>query len=60
MPGTAISVSARSCRLFDVIDTACFFTRIELNHIALPVESVLPMSTVPVRPSFPPDGHEFL
>ena len=24
-PGTAISVSARSCRLFDVFGIACFF-----------------------------------
>ena len=30
-PGTAIRGSARSCRLFDVFGTACFFvTRIEL------------------------------
>ena len=29
-PGTAISVSARSCRLFDVYGIACFFRRIEL------------------------------
>ena len=28
-PGTAISVSARSCRLFDVYGIACFFRRIE-------------------------------
>ena len=29
-PGTAISVSARSCRLFDVNGIACFFLE-ELN-----------------------------
>ena len=29
-PGTAISVSARSCRLFDVYGIACFFEIIEL------------------------------
>ena len=29
-PGTAINVSARSCRLFDVYGIACFFRRIEL------------------------------
>ena len=54
-PGTAISVSARSCRLFDVYGIACFFRRIELEHVALPVESDLPMSTVSVRPSVPLD-----
>ena len=54
-PGTAISVSARSCRLFDVYGIACFFRRIELQHVALPVESDLPMGTVSVRPSVSPD-----
>ena len=54
-PGTAISVSARSCRLFDVYGIACFFRRIELKHVALPVECDLPMSTVFVHPSVPPD-----
>ena len=29
-PGTTISVSARSCRLFDVYSIPCFFRRIEL------------------------------
>ena len=29
-PGTTISVSARSCRLFDVYGIPCFFRRIEL------------------------------
>ena len=55
--GTAISVSARSCRLFDVNGIACsyIFRRIELYHVALPVESDLPLSTVSVRPSVPPD-----
>ena len=50
-PGTAISVSARSCRLFDVYGIACFF----LEELNLPIESDLPMSTVSVRPSVPPD-----
>ena len=54
-PGTAISVSARSCRLFGVYGIACFFRRIELQHVALPVESNLPMSTVSVRSFVPPD-----
>ena len=31
-----------------------FFRRIELKHVALPVESDLLMSTVSVRPSVPP------
>ena len=54
--GTAISVSALSCRLFVVYGIACFFfRRIELYHVALPVESDLPMSTMSVRPSVPPD-----
>ena len=53
--GTAISVSARYFRLFDVYGILCFFRRIELKHVALPVESDLPMSTVSVRPSVPPD-----
>ena len=51
--GTAISVSARYCRLFDVYGIACFFRRIEHKHVALPVESNLPMSTVYVRSSGP-------
>ena len=54
-PGTSISVSARSCRLFDVYGIACLFRRIELKHVALPVESDFPMSTVSVRPFVPPD-----
>ena len=29
-PGTTISVSARSCRLFDIYGIPCFFRRIEL------------------------------
>ena len=29
-PGTAMSVSARSCRFFDVYGSTCFFRRIEL------------------------------
>ena len=33
-PGTAISVSARSCRLFDVYGIACFFLE-ELNFSTL-------------------------
>ena len=54
-PGIAISVSARSCRLFDVYGIAGFFLE-ELNFsTALPVESNLPMSTVSVHPSVPPD-----
>ena len=53
--GSAISVSARSCRLFDVYGIACFFFNEKLNfyHVALPGESDLPMSTVSVRPSVP-------
>ena len=54
-PGTAISVSARSCRLFGVNGIACFFRRIEFKHVALPVESNLPMNTVSVRSPVPPD-----
>ena len=54
-PGTAINVSARPCRLFDDYGIACFFRRIELKHVTLPVESNLPMSTLSVRSSVPPD-----
>ena len=49
-PGTAISVSDRFCRIFlHAIGTACyFFAGIELQHVALPFESDLPLSTVSV------------
>ena len=56
-PGTAISVSDRFCRTFlHAIGTACFFyAGIELQHVAGPFESDLPLSTVSgclsVRPS---------
>ena len=55
-PGTAGSVSTRSCRFFDVYGIACYFRRIELKHVALPVESDLPMSTVSVCPSLRSSG----
>ena len=47
-PGTAISVSARSCRLFDVYGIACFFLE-ELNFSML--HYLLEVRDLPIGPS---------
>ena len=55
-PGTAISVSDRFCRIFYMQSAphAFFFAGIELQHVAWPFESDLPLSTVSVCPSVCP------
>ena len=50
-PGTAIGVSDRFCRFFDMQSAphvCLFFAGIELEHVAWPFESDFLLSTVPV------------
>ena len=59
-PGTAISVTVHFGRLFCyAFCTMCyFFAGIELNHVAPPVESDLPINTVSVYLSVRPSVHK--
>ena len=59
-PGTAISVSDRFCRFFDMqsAPNVLFFAGIELKQIALPFESDLPLSTVSVCLSVCPSARK--
>ena len=59
-PGTAISVSDRFCRIFTCNrHRMLFFAGIELQHVALPFESDLPLSIVSVCLSVRPPVSNF-
>ena len=52
---TAISVSVRFGNLFlHAFGTTCFFAGIDINHVARPVESDLPINTMSVYLSVRP------
>ena len=58
-PGTAISVSDRFCCIFDMQSAPhAFFPGIELQHVAWPFDSDLPLSTVSVCLSIRPSARK--